>query len=139
MMNFLQRYATDKTAEEDGQWVDFGDGLEVKLRRLNSVKSREVRRKLEKPYAKQFRNQDMPDSISEMILNNQLAKAIVVEWKGVPDPDDMTKELPCTEENILHMMQSFPDFREDILAAAMERATFQKEELVAAEKNSKSS
>lgn len=138
-MNFLSRYTTDKSAEEDGQWVDYGDGLEVKLRRLNSVKSREVRRKLEKPYAKQFRGQDMPDSISEMILNNQLAKAIVVDWKGVPNPEDAEKPLPCTEENVLRMVQDYPDFREDILAAAMERATFQKEELAAAEKNSKSS
>lgn len=138
-MNFLQRYSTDKTAEEDGQWVDFGDGIEVKLRRLNSVKSRDTRRKLEKPYAKQFRNQDMPDSVSEMILNNQLAKAIVVDWKGIPDPEDESKPLPCTEENVLKIVQDYPDFREEILQASMERATFQKEELAAAEKNYKSS
>lgn len=138
-MDFFSRYSTDKTAEEDGQWVNYGDGLEVKIRRLNSAKSKEVRRRLEKPYVKQFRGADIPDSIQEMLLNQQLAKAIVVDWKGVPDPENPDKPLACTEENILSMIQQFPDFRDDILTASMERATFQREDQKAAEGNSPSS
>lgn len=139
MPNFMDRYSTDKDAEEQGQWIDYGDGLKVKLRRLNCTKSREVRRKLEKPYAKQFRNTEMPESILEMLLNNQLAKAVVVDWEGVPNPNKPSEQLPCTEENVLRMIQDFPDFRDDILTASMERATFQKEDTKAAEGNSKSS
>jgi len=140
-MKFLDRYKTDKSLEDDGVFVDYGDGLMVKVRRLNSTKSKEVRRKLEKPFSKQFRGQDIPDSIQEKLLNQQMAKAIVVDWEGVPDPDDETGEkmLPCTEENILRMVEDFPDFRDDILAASMERATFQAEDLKAVAKNSKPS
>lgn len=139
MTSFLERYRTDKSLEEDGTWVDYSDGLMVCVRRLNSAKSKEVRRKLEKPYSKAFRGQDMPESLQEELLNKQLAEAIVVDWKGVPNPDKPEEMLPCTRENVLRMVTDFPDFRDDILAAAMERATFQKEEIKAAEKNSKSS
>ncbi len=139
MANFLERYKTDRDLEDTGVFVDYGDGLKIKMRRLNSAKSKEVRRKLEKPYAKQFRGQEMPDSIQEMLLNHQIAKAIVVDWEGVPDPENPDKQLACTEENVLMMVEQFPDFRDDILAASMERATFQREELKAAEGNSKSS
>jgi hypothetical protein len=135
MADFLSRYATDKDLEESGMWVDYGDGLKVQVRRLNCTKSKDVRRKLEKPYAKQFRGQDIPDSIQEMLLNHQMAKAIVVNWEGVPDPEKDGDMLPCTEENVLMMVEKYPDFRDDILSAAMERATFQREETKASEKN----
>jgi preprotein translocase subunit SecD len=137
MPSFLERYATNKNLEEDGVWVDYADGLKVKLRRMNSVKSRETRRRLEKPYTKGFRGQDMPESLQEELLNKQLSEAIVVEWEGVPDPDNPEKMLPCTPENVFRMVTQFPDFRDDLLSASMERATFQAEQLKEAEKNSK--
>lgn len=136
MASFLDRYSTNKDLEETGVWVDYSDGLKVKLRRLNSVKSREVRRRLEKPYTKGFRGQEMPESLQEELLNKQLAEAIVVDWEGVPNPDDPKQQLPCTQENVLMMVARFPDFRDDIIAASMERATFQQEQLKEAEKNS---
>jgi hypothetical protein len=139
MANFLDRYTTDKSLEDDGIWIDYGDGLKVKMRRLNCQKSKDVRRKLEKPYAKQFRGTDMPDSIQEQLLNKQIAKAIVVDWEGVPNPESPAEMLPCTEDNVLMMMEKFADFRDDILAASMERSTFQREQLTAAEGNSSSS
>lgn len=139
MADFFSRYSTDKNAEEDGVWVDYGDGLKIKIRRLNCAKSKEIRRKLEKPYVKQFRGADMPESIQEMLLNQQLAKAIVVDWEGVPNPESPEKALECSEANVLMMIQKFPDFRDDILTASMERATFQREDMAAAEGNSSNS
>ena len=139
MASFLDRYNTDRNLEEGGVWVDFGDGLKVKIRRLTSKHSRETRRKLEKPYAAQFRNRDMPDSLQEELLNKQVAKSVVIDWEGVVNPEKPEEKLPCTEDNVLMMVQKFPEFRDDILTAAMERTTFEKEMRKDAEKNSKSS
>lgn len=154
MAGFMDRYSTDKTLEEEGVWVDYGEGLKVKIRRLNSKHSREVRRKLEKPYAAQFRGREMPESLQEELLNKQLAGSIVVDWEGVPDPDNAPQfladgvtpdpknpgtMLPYSPENVLRMVKEFGDFRDDILTAAMEKTTFQKEQRKEAEKNSKSS
>lgn len=154
MAGFMDRYSTDRSLEEEGVWVDYGDGLKVQVRRLNSRHSRETRRKLEKPYAAQFRGREMPESLQEQLLNKQLSQSIVVDWEGVPDPDNSPgfledgitpdpkkpgKFLDCTPENVLMMVERFPDFRDDILTAAMEKTTFQKEQTKVAEGNSKSS
>lgn len=135
MTGFFDRYATDRNLEEQGQAVDFGDGLKITIRRLNSKHSRETRRKLEKPYSGQYRGREMPESLQEELLNKQIAHAVVVAWEGVPNPDDPKKMLECTPENVLRMVQDFPDFRDDILTAAMEKSTFQKVDMVAQEKN----
>lgn len=139
MAGFFERYNTDRNLEEEGVWVDYGDGVMVKLRRLNSKHSREVRRKLEKPYTAQFRAREMPDSLQEQLLNKQLSESIVVDWKGVPNPDKPEEELPCTPDNVLKMVsnEQFKDFREDILTAAMSQTAFEKETRKDAEKNSK--
>jgi hypothetical protein len=68
---FFDRYNTDRGLEEEGVWVDFGDGVKVQVRRLTSKKSREYRRKLDKPYTAQFRNREMPDDLQEKLLNSR--------------------------------------------------------------------
>ena len=135
MSGFMDRYKTDKGLEEEGVWVDYGDGLKVQMRRLNSKASKDCRRRLEKPYAGQYRGREMPDSLQEELLNKQLSQAVVVGWEGVPNPDDPKKDLPFSPENVLRMIQEFPDFRDDILTAAMERTTFQKGDVEKQEKN----
>lgn len=143
MAGLRKRYNTDTSLEEEGVWVDFGDGLKVRVRRLSSKHSRDTRRKLEKPYSTQFRGREMPDSLQEQLLNKQLAESIVVDWEGVDDPYAKNAEgkeapsLPCTPDNVLKIMSDpeFKDFREDILTAAMERTTFEKEQREVAEKN----
>lgn len=139
MAGFMDRYKTDKSLEEEGVWVDYGDGLQVQVRRLNSKHSKETRRKLEKPYSGQFRGRDLPEAVQEDLLNKQIANSIVTDWKGVPDPDNEDKMLECTPDNVLRMVSEFNDFRDDILTAAMERTTFQKTDLEVQEKNSKKS
>ena len=139
MAGFFDRYSTNKDLEESGVWVDYGDGLRIQIRRINSKFSRDTRRKLEKPYSTQFRGREMPDSLQEELLNKQISQAIVVDWEGVPNPENEKEMLPCTPENVLMMVMKFNDFRDDILTAAMEKTTFQKEAEKAAEKNSKSS
>lgn len=143
MAGLRDRYNTDRKAEEDGQWVDFGDGIKVKVRRLNSKHSRDTRRKLEKPYQAQFRAREMPDNLQEELLNKQMAQSIVVDWEGVDDPyaeagkDGSMPAFACTPENVQKLVSDpdFKDFREDILTAAMTRETFEKEAREDARKN----
>jgi hypothetical protein len=139
MSTFSERYSTNKSQEEDGTWVDFGDGIKVKIRRMNSKFSRDVRTKLEKPFAKQFRGQDYPLEIQDNLFNMQLAKAIVIEWEGVEDPNDPKKKADNSEDTKIAVFKKWPDFREDIAAASMERATFQDISVKEAEGNSKPS
>lgn len=139
MSSFLDRYATNKSQEEDGVWVDFGDGIKVKIRRMNSKHSRECRARLEKPIAAKFRGRDYPLEIQEDLFNLQLAHSIIIEWEGVPDAKDPSKMAGNTPEERLAVLKAYPDFREEIAQASLERATFQDISKKDAEGNSKMS
>lgn len=120
MSKFYDRYKTDKKLEEEGQWVDFGDGVKVKVARLNSERSLAVRRKLEKPYSK-IRG-SIPEDIQEEILTKQVAEAIIIAWEGVSDENG--KEIECTYENKVKILKDFKDFRFDVVTASVEAETF---------------
>lgn len=132
MSKFLDRYKTDKKLEEEGQWVDLGDEILVKVARLNSERSQAVRRKLEKPYSKIRGN--IPEDISEEILTKQVAEAVLLDWKGVTD--DNGKDLECTYENRYKMLKEFKDFRFDVVTCSMEAETFKVRQIEEVTKNS---
>lgn len=132
MSKFVDRYKTDKDLEENGQWVDFGDGVLVKVARLNSERSQAVRRKLEKPYSK-IRG-SIPEDISEEILTKQVAEAVLLDWKGVTDENG--KELECTYENRYKVLKEYKDFRFDVVTCAVEAETFKNKQVEEATKNS---
>lgn len=122
MSNFLERYKTNEKLEEDGVWVDFGGGVRVKIVRVTSRRSRDVRRKLERQYAKKYRNQDIPPEVMETILVEQLAQAIVQDWEGVTDLEGRAMEF--NQENARFIFRKFKDFREDVTSASLMKETF---------------
>lgn len=125
------RYKTDKKLETEGVWVDFGDGIHVKLGRLQSKEARTLRRRLEKPYANMDR---VPEEVSEQILNKIMAQVVVKGWSDdLPGGSETIQDedgtpLACTPENILLIFSKIPDFRDDLVTAAMTRDTFKAEE-----------
>lgn len=124
-MGFHDRYHVDKTAEEEGTWADLGDGIHVKVRRHTSAHSKAVRRKLEEPHQALLRTgQALPDSIIEELFLKQMALSLLVDWKGVTDEEG--KPLEATPDNIEAQLRKYPEFRNEIGALVMDRATFKK-------------
>jgi hypothetical protein len=121
-MGFLNKYKTDKTAEVAGVWVEIDAGVEWKVARLNNEKARTERRNLEKPY----RNfQTIPDHVNEEILRKVVARAVLLDWKGVTGDDG--KEIPYTPETAEKLFKELPDLLNDVVSLAMARETFQAE------------
>ena len=84
--DFADRFFTDHAMEEEGVWVDFGQGLEVKIRRSDSRRSREVFRRLYKPYRKmEEAGNAIPYDDEILIRAKWTAQALVADWKGVSD------------------------------------------------------
>lgn len=135
-MSFLDRYKTDPNLEENGVWVPFGDGVEFLLARFTSKKSKAVRRELEKPYLRQIRSDSLSPEIQDEITIKQMAEAIVLGWKGVPDPDNESKELKFSKENVVKLLTRFPDLKDDLAQAALERSTFKAIDMEEAKGNS---
>lgn len=135
--NLHRIFATDERLEEDGAWVTVNDlyGLKIKVRRLRaeaSLKAYEdiVREtfgegKLRKP-------DDLTQGQSQEILVRQLARAVLIDWRGVYDEDG--NPVPYSEEAALNLL-AMKDFREFVYQSANERDTFRTKNDADAEKN----
>ena len=133
MGKFSDRYKTDHSLEENGVEIDMGEGISFTIRSITSEKSKEVRRKLEKPYARMIRSNSLPDSVQEEITKKQLAYGVLIGWKGVEDPDGNLLEF--SPENALKVFGWYKHFLGDVITAVTERETFKSEDREAAVKN----
>lgn len=127
MAGFLSKYKTDKVAEVSGVWVEVDEGVEWRIARLNNEKARELRRSLEKPYASFSK---IPDNVSEGILRKVVARAVLLDWKGVTD--EAGAAVPYSAEKAEELLTQYPDLLNDVVSASMARETFQIEATEAA-------
>lgn len=135
MSSFTKRYATNETAAEEGVFVDFGDGIQVKVARFDNKQSRDLRRKLEKPYRNILqRNRQLPPELEEKLAIQQIAEAVIKDWKGITDENG--KEIKFTPEAAKEILTKYPDFLNDVLTVSMERDLFRQEALEEDVKNS---
>lgn len=129
MSDFLSSYAMDESLENAGVMVMFSETVGVQVRPIDNDDALKFRRKLEKAYlANKRAGTEIPDSVSEDILNKTLAKHVLVGWRGVLDPDTK-QDLPFSEANALKILANkrLRRFRGDIITAAVTQQTFQAE------------
>lgn len=121
----MKKFAIDSDKEEGGAWTDFGDGIRVKIRRIKSKKSLDVRKELEKPYAADIRRGPLANDAAEGILNKQIAQAIVADWEGVQLEEGV--DLPCTPANVMTVITALTEFRDAILAVSIDADSYRKQ------------
>jgi len=128
---------TDTAAEEEGRWFlnIYGDktNIDVKLRRMTSKRSLEARRRLDKGYKKHIKNGVCPDHVLEKILIEQLAEAVLVDWKGIKVPETVdgkrvAVELPYSKEAAKMLLEKLPNFRLAIIMMSQDIDNFRIED-----------
>jgi len=137
--NLHNIFATNESLEETGAWVVVNDlmGIRMKIRRLRAdsvVKAFEriMREQFTEEYLR--KPQDMTEEQGMLVLQRQLAEAVIVDWKGVRD-SNTGEEIPYSPEFALQLMK-MKDFREFVYQAANERDTFRDKSDKAAAGNS---
>lgn len=117
----LSKFRTDESKEEAGVWVDFGDGIRVRVRRLKSRKSIEFRKELDKPHADVIRRGSMDDKTAEDLLIRQIAGGVIADWEGVEDEDADGNAIavPYTFDNAYSILKKASDFRDEILSVSV--------------------
>ncbi len=95
MANFKKLMVTDRDAEENGKWfrdiLGDGTGFGVKLRRMTSKIAIAKQQEL-LIAAKPFMDEDgkLPQDKDDELMLNLLSQAIIVDWEGFDDDDDVT-------------------------------------------------
>ena len=116
------KFKTDDAREENGVWVDFGDGIRVRVRRIRSRFSQAVRLELEKPHSEAIRRGPLSNEVAEDLMMKQIAKALIADWEGITDEEGNV--LECTYENKLAIIKSLSEFRDEILQVSMDRDAY---------------
>lgn len=116
------KFATDNDREENGVWVNFGDGIRVKVRRMKSRISQETRKELEKPYLADIRKGGITEEQAKEMLLQQISQAIISDWEGVTDKDGAT--LPCTPAAKYNILKALPEFLDEIFVISTERDNY---------------
>lgn len=122
-MGDLRKFKTDASAEEDGQWVDLGDDVRVKVRSERSKKARQFAESHTRKHrlAMARNGGGLPFELRDELEIQLAARVIVVGWEGVEE--DGTS-VECTPENALRIMREYPALREQVLYAARTDETF---------------
>lgn len=132
-MDFKKRYGIDAKKERDGVWCDLGDGLSVKVARLNSPEYLKAVRDRTRGYHQQLKRKTLPAEVQRKITAEVYADAILLDWKGLVLDG---KETPYSRDKAVEMLLNFPVFADDVTELADDLALFREEEAEDSEKNS---
>ena len=129
----ISKFQTNKSAEEEGIWVDVdGNGTRVKVARINNARYKKYFQKITKPYKRQIRNGTLAEELAEKLLVDALANTILLDWKGFTKGGE---DFPYSTDNARSFLQESADFRDFVSDAANEMENFRAEELEEARGN----
>lgn len=90
-LNLYEMFSTNKDSEDNGVWLNLTDTTSFKIRFAGAKEVSDLREKLLKPYQTLMRvGGQIPDDKSEEIALRVVAGAVLVDWKGVKLPVDVT-------------------------------------------------
>lgn len=128
----LTKYKTDEALEQEGVWVDIGDGAKLKIAHNDNPKHREALRRLMKPYRVQFRNGTLPDDIADNIQLQALVDGVLRDWEGIKENG---KAVEFNRGNAIRVLTEYRMIRDLVKEVAMSEAAFRAEDLEDAAKN----
>jgi len=131
-MDIKKSFGTSTELENDGVWVDLGDGASIKVARAGNKSNRALIKRLIAPHKVALRNDKLPDETLEKLTIEAMASTILLDWKGI---DEDGKPVPYNTQNALRLLTDYKDFRDQVSAFSSELALFQVHDEAAVTKN----
>lgn len=126
-MKVYEKFQTDASAEENGVWIDIGDGADVLIARFGNPRHEALMEKLRKPYRNILRTGgDIPADKRDRIAIQGMAETILLGWRGIEGPDG---PIPYSVDNAVQLLTELKDFRNTVSYLALEQETFRKQAL----------
>lgn len=131
-MDIKKLFGTNQTLENDGVWKDLGDGAKIKVARLGNPNNLRVTKELSKPFTIQIQRNKLPDDIQKKIMNESLARTVLVGWSGISYGGS---PIDYSVDNAIKLLTEFSDFRDVVFSAANDLTAFQDQQDVEEVKN----
>lgn len=118
----LNRFKTDANAENNGVWINLGEGARIKVARAGNRKNSDLFTRLtaDPDYKRKEKMGTLTDEEYEPILLQCLAETILLDWEGFTEDG---KPVPYNRENAMRLL-AFRDFRRAVQDASAEAANF---------------
>jgi hypothetical protein len=120
----ISAFRTDRTRENQGVWVEIGDGAKLKIARLNNERYKQAFLEHSKPYKVQVRTGTMSEELAGRILRDCFADAILLDWEGLQDDDGNAIEY--SRERAAELL-AIPDFMSMVEDFASSRELYKRE------------
>ena len=119
----ISEIKTDLSLEEEGIWIEFGEGAKCKIRSANSKAYKKAIRKAQARIpAHRLKRPDVAEKSVEEAM-----EAVLVEWEGFTDgAKGKEKAIDVTAENRKKLL-AIPALRNWIAEQAQDLANFQNE------------
>lgn len=123
-MSLYSQFATDRDAERDGVWLDYGSGGRIKIARAGGGNVRYQKRlqAFSKKFRRQIELEILEDEVAEKELADIYASTVVLAFEEVKDRDG--SDLPYSREAARKLLLDLPDLFADIRAQATNLALF---------------
>lgn len=123
----FSKFKTNTTLEQDGVWVDIGEGAKVRVARFGNPAYQKHLERSYKPYRKMQRTGTVPEELQRKLFIDAMANTILLDWSGFKD--DNGADVPYSVSAAIEKLTDLKDFREFISELATEAETFRDEEI----------
>ena len=109
MTSIYKLFSTEEKYEKDGVWLEFGDGLKIKIARAGGRNKQYLKElnKLQRKYGRLIENDVLENSKADELLAEIYAKTILLDWEGITDEND--KPLLFNVSNAKKILLDIPD------------------------------
>ena len=132
----IELIKTSLQKENDGVWVDFAEGIELRIARARNPKYQELLRKLVDPVRMKIRNDEIDMKDFNKILLEVRAKTILLDWKNIDDKDG--KSIPYSVTKALEFFRDpeLKDLYTFVVTISENADQYKKSLVIDSEKNS---
>lgn len=139
-MSLYSQFATNKEAEAEGAWTEYGpneDGTipRFKLSRMSKSNKR-YQKELEratKPHRRSMELETMDNDLAEKLMMEVFVDTILLDWENIDDKEG--NRLSFSRENALKLFKDLPELYDDLQDKARKASLFREASLEDEAKN----
>jgi len=122
-MDIKKLFGTNKEKETEGTFIPIGGGVEIKMKRAgaNNKDFAFDQAKMLRPFSKQISAGTIDTDVLVNINITLFSRHIVTDWKGITEDG---KPVKFSKEKFLEYAKAYPDFFNEIFAAAHDMQNF---------------
>lgn len=138
MVNIRKQFATDKSREIDGVWIEVAEGLELLLARYGNKRFQNALQRYGRKIRNRVRTGNVDVDEMRKITARAMSECVVLDWKNLTETDETGKDVPVeySSEKAYEYLTTMPDFYDLVVELSSDMEAYREETLAESEGNS---